>query len=164
GEMRNKGVEVGIGGDIIHNEDWTWSLDLNVGHNTNKLTKLYKTKDSEGNFVVRPIIVGDGLGIAGSAERMLEPGKPVDTYYLKEWAGVDKETGAPTWYKVDRDDDGNELSREVTTDYSEATQEKTGSVAPDLFGGFSTSLRYDRFDLNANFGFAIGGKLYNYSR
>lgn len=164
GEMENKGIEIAIGGDIIRTQDLTWSLDLNLGHNANKLTKLYKTKDASGNYVVRPIITGDGLGIAGSAQRMLEPGKPVDTYYLKEWAGVNPDNGLPMWYVVERDNDGNELSRTTTSNYSEATYEKTGKVSPDLFGGFSTALSYKQFDLNAVFGYAIGGKIYNYSR
>lgn len=164
GEMENKGIEVSLGGDIIRNDELSWSIDVNLGHNSNKLTNLYKTKNSDGEYVVRPIIVGDGLGIAGSAQRMYEPGRPVDTYYLKEWAGVNSENGAPQWYVVERDDDGNELSRETTSNYSEATFEKTGKVSPDLFGGFSTALNYKNFDLNAVFGYAIGGKIYNYSR
>jgi TonB-linked SusC/RagA family outer membrane protein len=164
GEMENKGIELAIGGDIIRNTDLTWSIDLNLGHNANKLTKLYKTKDASGNYVVRPIIISDGLGVAGSAQRMLEPGRPVDTYYLKEWAGVDPENGLPMWYVVERDNDGNELSRATTSNYSQATFEKTGKVSPDLFGGFSTALSYKQFDLNALFGYSIGGKIYNYSR
>ena len=164
GEMENKGIELAIGGDIISNENLTWSLDLNLGHNVNKLTKLYKTKDASGDYVVRPIIISDGLGIAGSAQRMLEPGRPVDTYYLKEWAGVNPDNGLPLWYIVERDDDGNELSRTTTSNYSEATFEKTGKVSPDLFGGFSTAISYKQFDLAAVFGYSIGGKIYNYSR
>jgi len=162
GEMENKGLEVAIGGDIIRTQDVTWSMDLNLGHNANKLTKLYKTKDASGNYVIRPIIVGDGF--AGSAQRMLEPGLPIDTYFLKEWAGVNTENGLPTWYIVDRDIQGNELSRTTTSNYSQATYEKTGKVSPDVFGGFSTALSYKEFDLNALFGYAIGGKIYNYSR
>lgn len=164
GEMENKGIEIAIGGDIIRNQDLTWSVDVNLGHNVNKLTQLYKTKDAIGNYVVRPIIVGDGSGIAGSAQRMLEPGRPIDTYYLKEWAGVNSENGLPMWYKVERDTEGNELSRETTSNYSQATYEKTGKVSPDIFGGFSTALSYKQFDLNVLFGYAIGGKIYNYSR
>lgn len=164
GEMQNRGIELGIGGDIIRTEDLTWSLDFNLGHNTNELTNLYKTKDASGNYVVRPIIISDGLGIAGSAQRMLEPGRPIDTYYLKEWAGVDPENGLPLWYKVERDSDGNELSRSTTSNYSEATYEKTGKVSPDVFGGFSTAVSFKQFDLSAMFGYAIGGKIYNYSR
>lgn len=164
GEMRNTGLELAIGGDIVKNTDWLWSVDLNVGHNRNQLTQLYPTKDASGNFVVRPIIVGDGLGIAGSSQRILEPGLPVDTYYLKEWAGVNPENGAPMWYRVQRDANGNETSRSTTSKYSEATFEKLGNAAPNIFGGFSTALRYKNIDLGAVFGYSIGGQIYNYSR
>src|SRR5690606_36868111 len=70
GEMNNKGIELNIGGDIIRNNDLTWSLDINLGHNKNKLTQLYATRQSDGTYVVNPIIVGDALGIAGSASRI----------------------------------------------------------------------------------------------
>lgn len=33
GEMRNSGIEITIGGDIIRTKDWLWSLDLNMGYN-----------------------------------------------------------------------------------------------------------------------------------
>src|SRR5699024_3088400 len=88
GKMKNNGIELNIGGDIIRKDNLTWSVNINLGHNKNELTKLYKTKNEDGEFVVNPIIIGDGLGIAGSAQRLLLPGKPIDTYYLIEWAGV----------------------------------------------------------------------------
>lgn len=163
GEMSNKGIEVNIGGDIIRKEDLKWSLNINMGHNVNKLTKLYKSKDADGNFVQRPIIVGDDLGIAGSAQRVLEPGLPVDTYYLKEWAGVNIETGAPMWNKDVVDEHGN-ISTTTTSNYAEARYVKTGKASPKLFGGFSTSVNYKQFDLSAVFGYSIGSKLYNYAR
>lgn len=163
GEMRNKGIELTLGGDLIRKDDWTWSVDVNLGHNVNKLTKLYKTKDASGNYSNRPIIVGDGLNIAGSAQRVLQPGLPVDTYYMKEWAGVNPDNGAPMWYTEEQDTEGN-IVRNTTSDYSKATYQKLGKSSPDVFGGFSTFLRYKQFDLNAVFGYSIGGKSYNYAR
>lgn len=163
GEMNNKGIEVNIGGDIIRKDELTWSLNVNLGHNVNKLTKLYKSKDADGNFAQRPVFIGDDLGIAGSARRVLEPGLPVDTYYLKDWAGVDTETGAPLWNKDVVDDQGN-ITTTTTSNYSEARYVKTGKASPKLFGGFSTSLNYKQFDLAAVFGYSLGGKIYNYAR
>lgn len=163
GEMQNRGIEVNIGGMLIDKGDFSWTADLNLAHNANKLTRIYETKDEHGNYVVKPLIIGDGLGIAGSAERLLEPGEPVDTYYLREWAGVNPETGAPMWYKNTVDADGN-ISRETTSNYAQAKQVKSGQASPKLFGGFSTTLRYKEFDLSAVFGYALGGTLYNYSR
>ncbi|WP_346237278.1 SusC/RagA family TonB-linked outer membrane protein [Niabella insulamsoli] len=164
GEMNNKGIELSIGGDIIRNNDWLWSLDLNFGHNTNKLTKLYPTKNADGTYSVKPVIISDGLGIAGSAQRVLEPGRPVDTYYLKEWAGVNPNNGAPLWYRVERDANGNEISRDTVSRYAQATFEKLGKASPKFFGGFTTTLQFRQFDLNSVFGYSIGGKVYNYSR
>ncbi|MDQ8005950.1 MAG: SusC/RagA family TonB-linked outer membrane protein [Pedobacter sp.] len=164
GKMRNKGIEVAIGGDIIRSNDLTWSLDINLGHNRNKLTDIYKTRNVDGSYTAKPIIIGDRLGVAGSASRLLQIGLPVDTYYMPEWAGVNPDNGLPMWYRVTRDANGNETGRTTTSTYAQATQEKMGKASPDLFGGISTSLRWKSFDMNAVFGYSIGGKLFNYSR
>ena len=86
GKMANKGIEVAIGGDIIRSKDLTWSLDLNVGHNANKLTDIFRQYDPSGQYIAKPVIIGDGSDIAGSASRILEIGSPIDTYYMPEWA------------------------------------------------------------------------------
>ncbi|RZJ70349.1 MAG: SusC/RagA family TonB-linked outer membrane protein, partial [Flavobacterium sp.] len=164
GKMSNKGIEVALGGDIFRTKDFTWSLDVNLGHNKNKLTDIYKTRNPDGSYTAKPLIVGDGAGIAGSANRVIQIGLPVDTYYMKEWAGVNPADGKPTWYTVTRDAQGNELSRTTTSDYSKATDEKLDKASPDLFGGITTYLKYKNFDLNAVFGYSLGGKVYNYSR
>lgn len=159
GEMRNVGYELSIGGDIIRTKDLTWSLDINVGHNSNELKDLYKQLDENGNYIVKPVLINDGTNIAGTAQRILEIGQPVDTYYLKEWAGVNPDNGAPMWYM----DDGNG-KKVATSDYAKAGYYKCGSASPDLFGGFSTALNYKNFDLSAVFGYSLGGKTYSYFR
>ena len=160
GKMDNKGIEVSIGGDIIRTKDLTWSLDLNIGHNANKLTDIYRQYDpTTGKLIAKPVIINDGSSISGSAKRILEIGYPIDTYYMPEWAGVDRETGKPMWYKDDAN--GNKVS---TSNYAEAKYYKLGSAAPKVFGGISTSLRWKEFDLSATFGYSLGGQIYNYSR
>lgn len=153
GEMRNSGIEITIGGDIIRTKDWLWSLDLNMGYNKNKLEKLY------GDDPNMMIIGGGGndTSIAGAAEKVLKVGYSTDRYYLREWAGVDPKNGAPLWYK-------NDGSGETTSNYSEAKQVMTEATSPKLFGGFNTSLTWKNIDLNASFGFSLGGRIYNYSR
>ena len=159
GKMDNRGIEVAIGGDLIRTKDITWSLDLNIGHNANKLTDIFRQYDPSGQYIAKPVIIGDGSGIAGSATRILEIGSPIDTYYMPQWAGVDPEDGRPLWYKEDAD------GKKVTTkNYAEAKYYKLGSAAPKVFGGITTSLRWREFDLSATFGYALGGQIYNYSR
>lgn len=155
GEVENQGFELSIGGDIIKTNDWLWSVDANLGFNRNKVVKLYDGKDE--------MIVGDGLGIAGAAQRYLTPGMDADTWYLPEWAGVNTETGAPQWYKTVKDEQGNE-SRVITDKYEDANSVTCGAYTPKFFGGFSTDLNWKNFDLSAVFGYSVGGKIYNYFR
>lgn len=159
GKMSNKGVEFSIGGDIIRTKDLTWSADFNLGTNSNKLLDLYKQKDELGNMVIKPVRIGDGSGIAGTGGMILEVGEPIDTYYMVEWAGVNKETGAPMWYKA-----GPKGEKLTTSNYAEATDYKVGSRSPKVFGGFSTNLVWKNLDCSVAFGYALGGLIYNYSR
>lgn len=159
GKMRNTGFELSIGGDIIRTQDLTWNVEANLSHNKNELRDLYAQKQADGSYAVVPVIISDGSSIAGTINRRLEVGEPIDTYYGKEWAGVNPDNGAPMWYKDDAN--GNKVT---TSNYSEASYYKLGTSNPKFFGGFSTSLTYKNFDLSAVFGYSIGGQIYNYSR
>lgn len=159
GKMRNTGVEITLAGDIIATNDWTWTVEANLSHNKNELRDLFPQKDADGNYSVRPVIISDGSGIAGSAQKILEIGYPIDTYYIREWAGVDTETGLPLWYK-----DNEDGTRTTTSKVAEADFYHCGKTSPDVWGGFSTTLRWRNLDFSANFGYAIGGQIFNYSR
>src|SRR5690606_13007032 len=93
----------------------------------------------------------------------LLPGQPVDTYYLREWAGVNPDNGAPMWYKT-VDGAGNAIEKTTTSKYGEANQVSTGKLSADVYGGITTAVRYKKIDFNAVFGYSIGAKLYNYAR
>ena len=155
GRLTNRGIETTLTASVIKNDNLHWAVDFNIGKNVNEVKKLYGDR--------KEIIVSDGLGIAGTASKLLRPGLDADTFYMVEWAGVDKETGAPQWYKTVKDANGNE-TREKTSNYAEADEVVVDNATPDFFGGFGTSLTYKNFSLTANFGFSYGGKIYNYSR
>ena len=150
GELTNTGFETTLSADIIKNKDLTWTFDANLSTNSNKIKKLYSGRNQ--------IIEGDG--IAGSTNTLLRPGLSADTYYLREWAGVNPETGAPQWLTTDAN--GN---RVITNNYAKADQVALDKRAtPSVFGSFSTTLAYKGFDLNAVFGYSLGAYIYNYSR
>ena len=155
GEVNNRGFEGSVGVDIIKTKDLLWSIDANIGLNRNKVNKLYGEESQ--------MIIGDGSNIAGSAQKLLKPGLDSDSWYLREWAGVNPENGAPQWYKTVKGENGEE-TRELTSKYAEANSVITGAYTPDFFGGFSTDLFWKDFDFSAVFGFSVGGKIYNYSR
>ena len=155
GKVNNRGFELTLGADIIKTKDWFWSIDANLGLNHNEVKELYGDR--------KQIIVGDGTGIAGSANKLLRPGMDSDTWYLREWAGVNPENGAPMWYKTVTNADGT-TSRETTSKYAEADEVTCGAYSPDFYGGFSTNLTWKKLSLGAVFGYSVGGKIYNYSR
>ena len=57
------------------------------------------------------IITNGGIGIAGEADKILKVGYSSDSFYMKEWAGVNPENGAPQWYTTDK-----ETGKRVITD------------------------------------------------
>ncbi|MFH7011055.1 SusC/RagA family TonB-linked outer membrane protein [Flavobacterium sp. FlaQc-52] len=153
GAVNNRGFEASISVDIIKNENLKWTVDANIGTNKNKVTKLYGDRQE--------IIAGDGSGVAGSANKLLKPGKDVDSWFLTEWAGVDPENGKPQWYTTNASGE-----RVKTYNYADASKNRKtiGSYTPDFFGGFSTTLNYKNFDFSAIFSYSVGGQIYNYAR
>lgn len=150
GELTNTGFETTFSADIIKQKDFTWTFDANLSTNSNKIKRLYNGRDQ---------IIGSD-GIAGSTHTLLKPGLSADTYYLREWAGVDPSNGAPLWYTTDAS--GNRIT---TNSYAKADQVALKQHAsPSVFGSFSTTLTYKGFDLNAVFGYSLGASIYNYSR
>ena len=146
--MMNAGVEFEISADIIKKRNFAWNVSLNGTHYKNKITKLPSDYPAEGKQV-------------GNSWR--EVGQPLYNYYMFEWAGVDPTNGAPQYYKYEDvlDDEGNPTGEEkqtIVNTTSNATYRKTGlTPIPDLYGGFSTSLRLYNFDLSASFAYQIGG-------
>lgn len=82
-------------------------------------------------------------------------------FYLREFAGVDPETGASLWYKDIKDENGNVTGQEKVTNWSTATQYELGDILPDVYGGFGTSLNYSGFDFSVAFAYQLGGKIYD---
>lgn len=80
---------------------------------------------------------------------------------MREYAGVDHNTGEAQWYKDIVDASGNVTGREVTKDYSEATRYVLGSSLPDFYGAFDNTFSYKNFSLGVQFYFSVGGKIYD---
>ncbi|MDY0240263.1 MAG: TonB-dependent receptor, partial [Bacteroidales bacterium] len=147
GAIRNRGVELEIGAAIVNTRDIQWSVSLNATHYKNTILDLHES--------VRE------TGIKGSRFIYEIGGSLYDSYY-REYAGVDPESGLAQYYKDVVDEQGNVTGRELTTDYSSATQYNNGTTLPSLMGGFATSLTAYGFDLSAQFGYQLGGKIYDF--
>ena len=136
GSIRNRGVEFSVNASLIQNKDFNWNLFANLTWNKNKVVKLSTDDPLEYTF------------------QIIEEGRPYTQFYMKEYAGVDRETGKPLWYL-------NETGDETTSDYNAASKRYVGDADPKVLGGFGTSLTWKDLDFNINFNYRLGGKVYD---
>ncbi len=142
GTLRNSGVELDVQADILRNGTFKWNAGINMGMNRNKTVALADGSNElrEGNVVHRV-------------------GQPWYSYYLIEFAGINKETGVPQYYI---NDPSNPDSRDITEKSSEANRILYKSVDPKLVGGFNNSFRYKFMDLNFTWTYSLGGYSYDH--
>jgi TonB-linked SusC/RagA family outer membrane protein len=141
GAIRNSGIEVDLNADILRDKAFKWNASLNFGMNKNKTIAL-----ADGSEELR-----DGTLI----HRI---GQPWYSYYLIEFAGINRETGVPQYYI---NDPANLGSRDITEDYTKANRILYKSVDPKLTGGFTNTFRYKIFDLNFTWTYSLGGYSYD---
>jgi TonB-linked SusC/RagA family outer membrane protein len=149
-DMKNTGVEIEIGGEVLKTKDLKWDVSLNLTSYKNQLTKVPDDKDPEGY-------------VAGSYWRKI--GGSLYDFYLYEYAGVDPETGLSMWYTDETitASNGQETTNKVTTtDFADAIRYETGkSSIPDLYGGLSSELKFKSFDFSIQTAFQLGGWVYD---
>ncbi|MEC4113719.1 SusC/RagA family TonB-linked outer membrane protein [Myroides pelagicus] len=139
GDMKNTGIEAELNVDVVRSKDFNWSVGANVGTVKNVVTKM-------------PIVDGEPLQVIGGYNATME-GKAYGTWYLKEYAGVDAQTGNALWYKADGT---------TTANYNEAERRfQDTSALPKVTGGFNTHVDYKGFYLDALFSFALGYSVYD---
>ncbi len=140
GEVENTGIEVDINADIVRSKALTWTSSLNFGHNKNEIVNLGGQEEILGSYTIRKV------------------GHSYYQYYVKEFAGINPETGYPQYYVNDPDKPGDKT---ITEDAGKANYIIYKSPDPKLSGGWSNSLRYKWFDLNFMFTYTLGGYSYD---
>ncbi|EMR04435.1 Outer membrane cobalamin receptor protein [Cesiribacter andamanensis AMV16] len=133
GAVRNRGWEFVLN-TVNFQGDFTWTTDFNISFNKNEVLAL-----------------NNDQAITGTLQRTAV-GSPINTFYLRDYAGADPETGAPRW----RTEEGG-----FTSTYAQAPRFEMGSPNPDYFGGLTNNLSYKGVGLSFFFYFSQGGKIYD---
>ncbi len=136
GEMKNSGIEAAVNVAAIRNKNFSWDISFNITHNKNEIVKLSTDLPIEGTYTIR------------------EVGRPYYSFKMKEYAGVDPETGKQLWYK-------GEEGTETTTSYNLAGKRYMGEADPKVYGGLGSSFKVYDFDLSFQFKYSLGGQIYN---
>ncbi len=161
GDMSNKGLEVELNYNPIRTKDIDWNIHANLTTQKNLITRLDDDKKTTSKYT------RDGRLVQGynNGSFYISEDNSMYSWYMKDYAGVDPETGESLWWKnVFETVNGEEVwsGRETTSKYSEADYyviEET--TIPSVFGGFGTSLRAYGFDFSINFTYSLGGKQYD---
>lgn len=178
GQLENQGWEFTLNAHLVNKGDFFFDLSFNGETLKNKLTKM-PIDDTTGKEKIIDLSEG-GFGRA--------KGHSIYDYYLREWAGVNPDTGAAQWVmnyvdtnnngKFDADIDNAILSlyefqaanpnvavaETLTTNYAMATQKFVGkSAIPDFRGAFSVNTGYKSISVGVQFLYGIGGYSYDYA-
>ena len=170
GNMRNRGVEIDLGVNIFNTKNFRWDVNANLTYFKNKITMLHDDKKTTTAYDLK----GNKVQGYSSGTQFVGEGSSLYSWYLREYAGVNPETGESQWYMIEwekdeegkeiEDEDGNKIFKEVTTttEYAKATQfiNNKGGMAP-VYGGFGTSIQAYGFDFSINFSYQIGGWRYD---
>ncbi|MCM1522266.1 MAG: TonB-dependent receptor [Muribaculaceae bacterium] len=155
GDMKNYGVEIDLHGDVYRSKDITVGLTFNMTWLKNKITRLAEPSKQ---------MTCDGIDGYSSGTFYYGEGASLYTFRIPTYAGVDEVTGQATYWKTVTNPDGTK-SQVRTTDYSSLNSSTDyhlqGSALPDVYGGFGVNAQIYGFDLNVNFNYQIGGKIYD---
>ena len=137
GSMENKGVELSLNIIPVQTKDFRWDVDFNFSNNKNKITSLPNKADIlSGNFIIRQ-------------------GESLNTFFLREWAGVDRATGDPLWYTTDK----HQASSNIYPGAS--ARILAGQALPKFFGSLTNALTYKGFNLSAQLYYNFGNQVFD---
>lgn len=141
GAMVNEGWEFVVNAFPVVKSNFSWDINANIAFNKNRITELY-----------------DGQDII-SGQNIRRVGYDFQTFYMREWAGVDPTNGDPLWYMNTENPDGT-LDKTTTNDYNKAERIMTGkSASPKAVGGLGSVFRFKGVTLDAQFSFSFGNYL-----
>ena len=162
GKLRNSGFDFRADVKVINDKNWKWELGATMGHYKNKLTDL-------GNGTDRLLTSAYGATIIS------EVGGPVGQFYGYKTNGVystEAEAKADGKYYLDKS--GNKVAfqagdmrfQDTNGDGKIGEEDRVviGNPNPDIYGNFSSHLKWKQFTLDMAFTYSIGNDIYNYQR
>lgn len=142
GSMKNQGVEIALGGDVIRNDELTWSVNANATFNENEITRISGASETE------LYQVGGISGGVGNTIQANMVGLAAQSFYV--YQQVYDHNGKPIQGAyVDQNGDGQINDKDLRPFYS---------PRPSWTLGLSSNLDYKDWD----FSFSMRSSLNNY--
>ncbi|WP_207433905.1 TonB-dependent receptor [Sabulibacter ruber] len=142
GSLQNKGLEFLVSSQNLVG-DFSWTTDLNLSFNRNKVT----------NILGQNVFYG---GVAGRGDVSLSrEGAPLAMFYGYQWGGVDPATGMAYY-----------INRNGESTFTPAPEDRTiiGNPNPDFIYGVTNTFSYKNFGLSIFLQGSQGNDIFNASR
>lgn len=157
GSVRNRGVELALSAQLLATDRFTWDASFNAATNRNELIRVNST--GVGN---EQILVGGISGGVGSNIQVLQPGYPVNSFFVYRHI---RENGRPVYRDVNGDGtiNENDLYDDLNGDgnISQADRAPFESPAPDWILGHTSRLAFGNADLSFTARAYLGNHVYN---
>lgn len=153
GVMSNKGIEIALGAIPVKTANFTWSTNLNIASNKNKIVKLTNPFFIGGDSIRR--VQPDGGGQTGATLQIFKEGKPLGQFFTLDYAGKNAD-GVSQYYDKDRN--------LTTTPLNGVDYHYVGNAQPKVLLGWSNNFQYKNFDLSVFFRGVFGNKIFNATR
>jgi TonB-dependent starch-binding outer membrane protein SusC len=137
GSVRNSGLEISLNYDIIRNKDMRLTINGNFTYNKNEVLRL-ANRDTIVSSIVARIV-----------------GKPINSIFLVEYAGVNPDNGNAQYRTLDG---------KLTETYNPNDRTIVGNADPVYFGGFGFDFNVKGFFINTQFTYMGGLSIYNNER
>ncbi len=149
GTMENKGIEFLINLVPVRTKDFQWTINFNMAHNNNVLTKLQNDQFKSGAIKSGSAFIRGG---SNTTTHILEEGKPVGTFYGYHCEGLDANG---KYIFTDQNGDGK---------IDDKDQTYLGSAQAKLTYGINNTFNYKNWDMSFFLRGVYGNKVLNYSR
>lgn len=137
GTLKNEGVELNLNLVPVQTKNFKWDVDFNFANNKNTVVELPNGADiANGNFIIRQ-------------------GVPLNSFFLREWAGVDPANGDPLWYA------DNNRGTKTNVYPGVAARVLAGNAQPKYFGSLNNTITFKNFTLSAQLYYNYGNMVYD---
>lgn len=175
GQLLNQGLEFDVKFNFVRTQDAFLTLGINGEMLKNEITSMPFDPQTGAAQLINV------QGVYGWSE-----GHSIYDFYMREWAGVNPETGRAQWAVHYVDNNGNgafdageqinsltpflannpnaDIKTGVTEESAQATLKYVNkSAVPDLRGAFTLNAGYKGLSLSAQFLYSLGGYAVDYS-
>lgn len=148
GTIENKGFELELTTQNIVTRDFQWSMNVNLGWNTNEVTELANHQSVE---------------IGSFSTQILKEGQPLKAYHLYKVIGVfTSQEDLDKYPHLSNQTLGDVIYEDINGDGKIDADDRDfcGSAAPKLTYGWTNNFKYKQFDLSVLVTGQAGGKVY----